>query len=725
MDLKSFLPQKDAYEQYYWALVLEPGWAQAGIWSLKDANANIVSVSPPVAWSSDDELLEACDTVLSSSVQSLPEEVKEPSKVVFGVPGYWVKEGQIEEEYLERIKKICTELSVTPVGFVVLAEAISNLKKSQEGSSLTALVIGINAELIEISLFRDGNLLGSTTVVRSVSVVDDLVEGLSRLESDEAFPSRLILYDGKEGELEDDEQLLIEASWDSYEKIKFLHTPKVEVVNPEGKVLATALAGGLELGGVSKVSCETGDEDKEPREVNEIENVSEVKAPDLGFVIGKDIKKMSGQILETDEQPISEQAFKKEVAPIAAFSRLGNIFSKVRGIFGARARVIRKGGQGVKQGRNLLTIGGIFFAVLIVAAFLFWWYYPKATVTIYISPQKLEQKEDIKVSTSVGQVDVNERVLPGKLLEKSVSGEKTAEATGRKLVGEKAKGEVTVYRSGPEVSLDAGTQLKSADGLVFSLDESAIVASGSASTPGTTKVNVTAADIGANYNLAANESFTVANYPTSDLEAKNESAFSGGSSREISAVSQEDQDKLLNDLADELKTKAVDELESTLGEGEYLIKESAKVETGSKDFSAKVGDEASSFKLALSQKASFVVVKKEDLLSLAKEQLKGKVVSGFALRDDQITVTFDFIEAKNGEYSLSASFSANLLPQTNSDEIARKIAGKYPALAEEYLSSIEGFQKATVDLKPRLPGKLGTLPRVAKNISIEFEAARQ
>src|SRR6185436_7557252 len=98
------------------------------------------------------------------------------------------------------------------------------------------------------------------------------------------------------------------------------------------------------------------------------------------------------------------------------------------------------------------------------------------------------------------------------------------------------------------------------DSLRFVLNEDTDVPSGTASSPGTATAKVTAETIGAEYNLAESSSFTVGNYTTADIEAKNESDFSGGSSKEISAVSSEDQRSLEKDLTTELSEKAKDEL---------------------------------------------------------------------------------------------------------------------------------------------------------------------
>ena len=65
-----------------------------------------------------------------------------------------------------------------------------------------------------------------------------------------------------------------------------------------------------------------------------------------------------------------------------------------------------------------------------------------------------------------------------------------------------------------------------------------------------------AGDIGAEYNLAKNEVFSVKDYSKSEIDAVAVSDFIGGSSRDISAVSLDDATNLLNSLTSELSSNA-------------------------------------------------------------------------------------------------------------------------------------------------------------------------
>ncbi|MEK7112461.1 MAG: hypothetical protein AAB875_03975, partial [Patescibacteria group bacterium] len=312
MNLKDFLTSRDGQSgEFCWALVIEPGWIQAGIWQVIAEKAEVISVSPPAAWETEDELVGAADTALSAAVQTLPEDVSEPSKTVFGVPPSWVSAGTIKKEYLDQIRKICAKLSLEPSGFVVLPEAIAHYYKSLEGSPLNAIVLGVGRENLEVAVFKLGNLAGTTTIARSVSVSDDVIEGLTRFASGEPFPSRILVYNGKEGELEDVRQSLLDTSWEEHEDIKFLHTPKIELIDPNKKVLATALAGASEIANVEGVSSKEVENVVEPQE--------EVSPQDLGFVIGEDVavkeKPQEAQALQPQKK------FFQKLVPLGFFEK--------------------------------------------------------------------------------------------------------------------------------------------------------------------------------------------------------------------------------------------------------------------------------------------------------------------------------------------------------------------------------------------------------------------
>jgi hypothetical protein len=378
-------------------------------------------------------------------------------------------------------------------------------------------------------------------------------------------------------------------------------------------------------------------------------------------------------------------------------------------------------------GKKVFVYGLGFLAIFLVVGFGAWWFLPKATVTIYVSPQNLEEKAEVLVSSEATSVDFAQMILPGRTYQTQVSSEKTASTTGTKTVGEKAKGTVQIQNgTASSISLAAGTTIFATNELKFTLDSAATVAAAvSPSSPGTSTASVTAFDIGAEYNLAANESFRVGNYPKSEVDATATGDFSGGTSQQIAAVSEEDLEILEEDLTEELLDKADGELSAKVASDEVFIASASTYKVADRTFSGKAGDETETLKLDMSIDVTGAAVSKQALVDLAKEVLKGKVPQGYVLRDTQISSDFELKEEVEEGYLLSAFFRANLLPETKTEEIAKNIAGKYPNFAKDYLTSISGFSRAEIEITPSfLPSKLLILPRIAKNINIEIEAER-
>lgn len=659
-----FLQKPKNEKENFWALLIEPEWISSAIWQITDGKVEIINTSPATRWEGD--LTEAVDVSLSACTQNFPDDVPDPTKTVFGVPNSWIEGGNIKEEYLIKLKKICEDLSLVPSGFVVLSEAISHYIKQDEGVTLSGIIVGICDEALDLSIFDTGKLIGTTSVLRSVSVEDDVAEGLSRLGEDlENFSPRIILFNQKEQELDEIKNNLNDTDWSKYSK--FVHTPRIEIFDPNKKILAVALAGGSEIGDVSGV-VETKLEELPIEEISNIEEAKDVTAEDLGF------------------------------AELPKLPKLNIKKPKIKLNF--------------SLGSKPLILGGSLILITLITAFILWWFLPKAIVTIYVLPKKLEENISLKIDEDI----------KAKNIEVSVSGEKTKTTTGTKMVGEKAKGSVKLQNGTAfPINLPAGSILISSTDLKFVTTKSASISGAlSPSTPGTATIDVEASVIGSEYNLAKDEIFKVGNYPKAEFDGTSIDSFSGGSSRQISSVSEDDKKSLLDDLTKELMDNAKLKLGEMMLPEDYLIESSLLTETTEEDFSNKVGDEATSVKLSLTLNVSGLKVLKTDLAKISKEKLNNKVPSGFVLRDEQLT--YEFVVNDNNNFDVR--LIANLLPSLDSNEIAKKIAGKYPTLAEDYLSNVPGFARAEFRLKPFLPGKLGTLPHMPKNISVEFSAEK-
>jgi hypothetical protein len=756
MDFKKFLPGKNEGKEdnFFWTLIIEPGWVQVGIWKIENGSASVVFSGKPVAWSDDSQIVDICNSALSIAAQNLPDGI-EPSKTVLGISYSWLDSGDIAPERLQQIKDICRKLSLSVVGFVVIAEAVANLLKSETGANQNLIVLGIYQKDIELSLFFDGKLYGMTQIARSLSLADDVVEGLSRLSVDKPLPPRILVYDGRSVDLADAQQDLLEVDWGGFRNINFLHEPKVDVVDDDRKVLAVSLAGASELAGINKVTFSLPTSELSAQDELKAGNVEDTQkteefrreealSEDVGFKVERQVDEEidslnAGQELDFPEYgnlseaesnvvSVEENKFVSDSKPhklsfIGSTGKivLSGLASLVKGV----ARVLSTSGGNFSFAAKPFLWGGSFLIVFAISAGVYWWFAPKATITIYLSPKRLEESLVVSVATDISEPDFAAKKIPGRVIEKVLSGEKTTQTTGTKRVGEKATGEVTIYRSGPEITIPAGTNLVGPGNLKFVIESPVTVASGSASQVSQTTVSVRAVDIGAEYNLASGTVFSIGNYSSSDMEAKNSSSFSGGSSRQVQAVAKEDYDGLREDLINELLEKAENEIGKEVGNGNFLIKQSLASSVQETKFSHNIGDEAENLKLFLQVKFRGIVVSKDDLGKVTSDSLSKIIPGGYVLDSNNMDFSFENLDKKGDSYEFRLTAVANLLPQVSVDDIKKKIKGKHIEVAKVYLKEkTPAFGRAEIKIKPSFPGRLKTLPHVERNIQIQFMAEK-
>lgn len=727
MNLKDFLPGHKEEQEHLWAIVVEPGWIQAGIWRVEEEKARVVAMSPPFAWASDDELVKTADAALSACVSEIDEETKEPQRAVFGIATSWVEGGEIKKEHLATIKKICLSLSIKPCGFVVLSEALSHLIKSEEGVPLSACLIGLGKESLDVSLFKLGNLSGTTFVARSVNVGDDIIEGLARFESKEEYPSRIILYDGRESELEEVRQSIISISWEEEERVKFLHPPKVEIATPERKVLATALAGAIETFNVKSIAKD-GVQSQETYTPKEAPPTTFRPKPESegDFVVGRDV---------TAEPTGNAPSMRSWRLPKVSLPSLNaaDVLSKVSKVPAGASDAVSSFLQ--FSTAKLATIAiGLFIALVLTSLVIL--FFPKAFVSVYVAGKNIAGDVALGIGQG-GALDLDRNLLPGSSATITLSGQKTKETTGSKRVGEKARGQVKVQNGTVmAINLPAGTVLAAVTSdLTFTTSASSSVSAAlSPTTPGTTTLDVVARDIGTEYNLTKDESFKVGNYPRAEVDAISLSDFTGGLSRQVSSVSGDDQEEVRKLLEEELATEAKGKVSSEVAKSGqpgslscksscFLIEESIDYKPKSVTFSGKIGDEAGTIAVNEEVEISFLYVDYDDLLAIGEKSFQSLVPSGFVLTKSGIKTKFERQEEGDSN-SFDVSFTTSVIPAIDTPKIKEKIVGKSPSVANQILSgSVPGFIRSEIRLSPKIPF-VGLLPFRAENINLSFVPER-
>ncbi|TSC53859.1 MAG: Uncharacterized protein LiPW31_295 [Microgenomates group bacterium LiPW_31] len=724
--LKKIRQQEQEKKEYFFALELDEDLVKSAVWTVEEGVVKVLAIGETQSWGDEKEILEAVDTSLSSAAEKLPspEGEAEPNKVIFGLASDWVEENKIVTSKLEILKKISKELEISPVGFVVIPEAIVHCLKTTEGIPPTAILAGLGRKRLTVTLVKLGKIVGIELVERSDNLGGDLTEGLSRFGEEEIFPARILLYNSSE-DPEEEKQQLINYSW-SQGRVNFLHLPKVEILPTDFDIRSIALAGGREVAKAEGIQVVPLEEEPvvEKEEKKEVPEMPEAEM--MGFLKGKDITKEKPPEEKIPEPEIIEETPKIKEKPPARLD-----FSWLRQInFGLIKNFLTMIPRIEFAGKTPL-IGGLLAVILFVFGGIFiacWWYLPKAEITLLVKPQILEKDFTIRLDPKLEIVDKSNLTLPAKEVKTALEEEKSRPTTGTKTVGDPAKGEVTIYnRTDRQKTFSVGTEIAGPNNLKFTFNDEVAVASESAgpdytSIPGKAKVKVTAVAIGTEGNLASGTEFSIGNFSRSDFIAKNEEALGEGTSREVQVVAKEDQEKLLAELTEELKTRAIDELSKTTASDQKIIAESLTSGIIEKNFSFDVGQETSELKLNL--KVEFVVLSfsEDELKNIIEDEVGKTVPAGFEYKHEESETSFSLEKVtKEGVAIFSVHLKANLVPKFDLEKMKKDLAGKYPDLAKQYFDNLPNIEGSEIKIRPSLPRRLATLPKLAKNIKIEIK----
>src|SRR3990167_3053821 len=373
----------------------------------------------------------------------------------------------------------------------------------------------------------------------------------------------------------------------------------------------------------------------------------------------------------------------------------------------------------------------IFFAglaLIIALGIIFYLFYPKAIITLTVLSEPFEKPLEITIDNNIFKNDESRKAITGELLESEQEGIKKFPATGKKEVGEKAKGSVTVSNdSGTSTKLPSGSELKTSAGLSFKTLSEITIAGATASvdasgnvikTPGKNDVQVEANEAGDQYNISA-ASFTVSGY--SMLSGKSTASMSGGSSRQLTIVTQNDINNAKNELANEIYSTLHSDLKNKAG-GDKILENTIKDEILSSDANKKVNEEASEFEMKVKAKSATISFKENDYREMVVKALGGEVPQDKELilsSSDEISTATSEIDIAHGIIKVTGTVKTRLAPKIDQNTMKNSIKGKNRATAEEIIKQNKDIEAVNVFLRPSW--WLKNVPAIDKNIEIKFE----
>lgn len=689
---------KEEVLEYFFALNITSEKLTAALWTIEGKHLKVIDIASE-NYSSPDDLVSTTDKLLDKVLGIRELQVE---KILFGVPSNWLTDENLKEENLKVLRRLVKELELTPLAYVETAHALVHFLEKADSIPPTAVLVGFEEHHLTVSVIRAGKLDGVKVVQRGDSSGASIEKALLTFTSVETLPSKILIYGP--GAMELKSQLLSYA-WMS--KLSFLHFPKIDVLQDGVEIESVCLAGASEIkGDVYYTEQKQEQVVKKGADLTAPEEIEKERSDEvLGFVVGD----VAGKKDEEEEPEEQEQELERPELPVPQETSVAETTGFRRRFFP---------GSPVKLAFLLGVIGVL---VLILAAYLF---LLKAEVKVFVEPKVLEKETQVSADPKQKSVDEEAKIIPGQVVEVDVSGTSKAQSTGKKQIGDPAKGTAIIYNKTSEgKSLSKGTILSSSKGFKFSLDTSVTIASQSASDSGITygkgSVTVTASAVGADSNLPSGSELTVGGASASQVSAKAEGNFSGGTSKDVTVISSDDQQKLLASLASDLRRQAQQKLQEKLP-GKKILEEALLEDNVKKSYSKNINDQASEFSLNLTIHYKGTAFEDKDLKQIVGKLVTTQVPDGFALNLEGTETQADVSKLeKDGKLIFLAKFRAKLMPKIQKDEVVNKIKGKSVKEAEAALKSMENVLGSEIKLSPSLPPVLARLPVFGKNIRVE------
>ncbi len=714
--LSKIIPQKNTHQsEYFFALDIKNDFVTGSVWGLESNKLRIISLvnrkfnPEPTFPESSHTLTEAANIALD---EALADFQPEPEKILFGVPDSWLTDDELKQKYATALKRLIKEIDVLPIAYVSSTHAICHYLQRQEGVPTTAILVEIG-ESLNVSVVKAGKVLASKEVTRGENIARDIEKILLSFPDIEVLPAKILIYGkGKMGHLKEE---LTSFNWMA--QLPFLHLPKVEELEGEIGIKSLTFAGASEINPNVHLEHQTVPINPAPAKVQPMPKTISEDVYGTAFVEG-DIASVKTGDKETQQ---SVDLYERSSIP----GSKDLLSQKKNGLMDKISMPsIPKGmpdfGRLLSGSGFIFTIVGIILAVLVVGYIFF----PKAEVTVFVDPRILEKETQIVADPKLTTSDEANKQIAGKVVETTVDGTAKAQATGKKPVGDPAKGTVVIYnKTASSKSFPSGTVLNGPNNLSFVLDNSVTVASQSAVEGGISfgkaSANATASTIGPDGNLAAGKDLTLKGLSESEVSAKVDTAFSGGVSKDVIVVTSEDQKKLLASLTADLKKKAQEELQGKLT-GDMKILEETFVEKVLKQaFTKNVGDQASELSLTLNVNLKGTAYSDTELKSIVGKLVETNVPDGFELDLARTETQASVAKVeKDGKIIFTAKYKAKLMPKLDLDKIKSEIKFKAPDEVEQILKSYPNVIGADIKSVPELPSPLLRLPILPQNINI-------
>lgn len=703
-----FKKNKDKKE-YYFGLFLKGDEATGFVFEISGEHFSVLHHHTAPYSNGWENIIQDIDEILSKLETTTRLHLK---KVIFFLYSYFIDDAtaEIRQPYKNIIKTISKELDLQPLGYIECNEAVAQYLERRDKSPLNVILVEIDKTNVDVCIYKGSRKITSKTISRTQNLVDDLTTIFMEVKNQTLLPSRLVLYDSSD--LDDESVKILGHKWD---KEIFIQHPRVEVIkrqdlyNELGAIFSAQLrdSKAKPVGVVDEkqnIPPETHIEEPIQNPISNVEPVTAIPQPSttapgpqelMGFTISSDDETVQPQYQTAAYQgKTTSPQFKKPARPfklnIPKFK-----FNLPKGNMMRYASII-----------------GLF--LIILSLVLIEVRFHKATLTIML-PSKTVSKEILVTDLDFAVATTSSTV------------EGSTSTTGKRDVGEKARGEVTMHNFDDSVKLfQKGTTLE-VDGHSFTLDQDVSVASASETLSGDeivkqagkTKTSITASVLGPESNLEKGKRFKIADEPTTRYFAVNESALSGGSKKTLRTVAKKDIDDLKKTLLDKGKKQAIDNIKKDIQNGVKILDTLTEANLESSKASKEIGEESDKVNLSVTVGATYYSFNESALKDKLATELKKDLPTDFEMDSAKLSYMIKNVEKDDEAIQLDIEAKEIASKKISPTEVANAVKGKSKNSVAAIIQSKTSATGYNLDIQSPLPGLNSFMPFLPKNIVVQ------
>ncbi len=384
-------------------------------------------------------------------------------------------------------------------------------------------------------------------------------------------------------------------------------------------------------------------------------------------------------------------------------------------LFPKTADIKQNNQQEPEKSHNRKIITGIVAVSLILVLLLAFVVLPKATIVVYPKIQPVARDMEISVSVNAKDLDPVKLVMPGTAVNETVMATDKFQSQGKNQVGNKATGTVKIYNfTKLPINLKALTTVLSVGGKTYNLVNDVMDLKPTLYSNARTKevdvnslgdsVDIIATTGGEDSNLPQGTRLEISNQVFGSrpllLYAKSDTEITGGTTRYLSIISQDDLDTAKTKLEDE----ALKQVSDKLGASGAVLADGAYVESPPQFTSDNpVLAQTPSFTATLKTVITGVSFNKKDLTNIIFQRISQSLDSNKTLEQsnpDQTVYKVKTLDINNGLAVLEVHFEGQAVYNVDLHNIAPELVGKSQSQVNEILRSKAEIDRVDITLAP-------------------------